>query len=66
MSRTRKSGERYRTSSGLYFRVQEETQLYVADFFTEDGAFVATYAEEKDGLEGFLLRCDMYAFLQSM
>jgi hypothetical protein len=31
----------------LYFRVREEGHLYVADFYTEDGTFVADWAAEK-------------------
>ena len=49
----------------LYLRVQEEERLYVADFFIEDGTFVADWAASKGdvtNLEDFVAACEAYAF----
>jgi hypothetical protein len=49
----------------LYLRVQEEERLYVADFFTEDGTFVADWAASKGdvtNLEELVAACEAYAF----
>lgn len=50
---------------GLYLRVHEEKHLYVADFFKEDGTFVADWAAPKGSvtdLEEFVTGCEAYAF----
>lgn len=49
----------------LYLRVHEEGHLYVADFFTEDGTFVADWAAPKGNvtaLEEFVAACEGYSF----
>jgi len=67
MSTHRKSGRRYPTTSGLYVRVQEENCHYVADFFTKEGQFVATWPILKSARPKNLLQaCGAYASLLCM
>lgn len=46
----------------LYFCVEEEAHVYVADFFTEDGTFVESLSGSRDVVkyEDFFRYCQQY------